>query len=105
MVLVLTATLASGCLDSASLSLKRELVVDFAPAYQTDQAVHAAARTACSGIPGVTTVVPGPRSLPVYNVVFDITRASDTELARLYACLAKQPGVEGAHQEGGSIDE
>ncbi|MHB8342021.1 MAG: hypothetical protein ACYDB7_12745 [Mycobacteriales bacterium] len=103
--LLLVAPTATGCLSGASLSLKRELVVDFAPGYQQNQAVHDAVRKACSGLPGVLTETPGPGSIAVYDVRFDITHASTRQLNRLYTCLSTQPGVEGAHTEGGSLSQ
>lgn len=83
-----------GC--NASLS-KREIVVQFAPS--ASPADHVAARAACataaprvSPEPIVHTRYP---STEINDVRFRVDHANDHDLAQLYNCLGRQPGVVG----------
>jgi hypothetical protein len=84
----------SGC--NASLG-KREIVVQFKPT--ASEAQHAAAREACA------TATPKASPEPIVHnkyattriddVRFRVDKANDHELAQLYNCLSRQPGVIG----------
>lgn len=84
----------SGC--NANLS-KREIVVHFTP--QATDAQHRAAREACTGVAPHTTPEPivhnqYPTSR-ITDIRFRVDKANDNDLAKLYNCLGKQPGVVG----------
>jgi hypothetical protein len=84
----------TGC--NASLN-KREVVVHFAPPATAAQ--HEAARTACA------TAAPHSSPEPIVHnhfattrindIRFRVDKANDHDLAQLYKCLSKQPGVLG----------
>jgi hypothetical protein len=86
--------LLTGC--NASLN-KREIVVHFTAS--ATEAQHAAARTACA------TAAPHSSPEPIVHnsyattriddIRFRVDKANDHDLAQLYKCLAKQPGVIG----------
>ena len=86
--------LLTGC--NASLN-KREIVVQFSSSATADE--HAAAREACA------TATPKASPEPIVHnkyatthiadVRFRVDKANDHDLAQLYRCLAKQPGVIG----------
>ena len=92
-VVVLTGAL-SGC--NASLS-KREIVVHFRDSATSAQ--HRAALDACA------TAAPHSSPEPIVHnkfastriddVRFRVDKANDHDLAQLYSCLGKQPGVIG----------
>jgi len=92
-ILVLPVCLA-GC--NASLS-KREAVVHFTSS--ASEAQHVAAREACAT--AAPHVSPEPivhnkyATTRIDDVRFRIDKADDHDLAQLYNCLAKQPGVIG----------
>lgn len=92
-VLAVPAVLA-GC---GKYAARREVVVTFKP--NATQAQHDAARAACTGVVARSTPVPKPTStLPsvrLYDVRFRVDSANDGELAQLYDCLRRQPGVLG----------
>jgi hypothetical protein len=85
----------SGCNTSALT--KRELVVYFAD--NASQAEHRAALTACAH--ATPSAHPEPfvegnlASDSVGDIRFRIDHTDDHDLAILYACLNKQPGVKG----------
>ena len=92
--LVLCATAAAGC--NASLS-NREIVVHFTPeatATEHRDALDACARAAphASPEPIVHTSYASSR---VEDVRFRVDKANDHDLAQLYECLGRQPGVVG----------
>jgi hypothetical protein len=62
-------------------------------------------RAVCSHVPNVTTA-PVSRSQPVLDIVhlvrFNTTRASDSDVADLAACLAKFPAAAGADPQDAS---
>lgn len=92
----LLVVLAAGCGRYGGKLARRELVVHFAPGATTAQ--HLAARKACTGIPNTTPEPIVANPLPserVNDIRFRIDRASDRDLARLSACLNRQPGVVG----------
>ena len=86
--------LLTGC--NASLN-KREIVVQFSSS--ASEAEHAATRDACA------TATPKASPEPIVHnkyatthiddVRFRVDKANDHDLAQLYKCLAKQPGVIG----------
>lgn len=86
--------LLTGC--NASLS-KREIVVHFTPS--ASEAQHAAAREACAT--ATPKASPEPivhnqfASTRIDDVRFRVDKADDHDLAQLYKCLSKQPGVVG----------
>lgn len=75
---------------------QREVVVTFQPA--ATKAQHDAARRACLGI-ARTVAEPAPtsslRSTQINDVRFRVDKANDGDLAKLYDCLRRQPGVIG----------
>jgi hypothetical protein len=90
-VLVVVLT---GC--NASLS-NREIVVQFTPTASATQ--HAAAREACATAAPHASPEPivhnNYASTRVNDVRFRVDKANDHDLAQLYACLSRQPGVLG----------
>lgn len=86
--------LLSGC--NASLS-KREIVVQFSSSATAAQ--HAAARAACSGATPKASAEPiihnKYATTRIADVRFRVDKANDHDLAQLYRCLSKQPGVVG----------
>lgn len=75
---------------------KRELTVVFAPG--ATQAQQATALRACTGAAPHTTPEPMPTPggrFKAPGVRFRIDHADDRDLARLEACLQRQPGVRG----------
>ena len=93
--LAATSALASGC-----NATRRELTVVFTPGTTADQ--RAAVLRACTGAAPHTSPEPIPtptgtrgiqRTGPL--VRFRIDAADDRDIARLEACLEKQPGVQG----------
>lgn len=93
--------LAAGCGKLPAAAPANLLVVQFTPAGASDQALHQQVRRACSHLAGVTVVTPTARTVPEYNVIFDVTRADALEQAHLYACLSRQPQVLSVEQQGG----
>jgi len=90
-----TAAGLTGC--GGRYQSPREVVVTFRPT--ATQAQHDAARAACATAAGRTTPEPAPTStLPatrLNDVRFRVDEANDPELAQLYDCLRRQPGVLG----------
>jgi hypothetical protein len=86
--------LLTGC--NASLS-KREIVVTFSSTATAAQ--HSAARDACAS--ATPKASPEPivhnryATTHIADVRFRIDKANDHDLAQLYKCLSKQPGVIG----------
>lgn len=86
--------LLTGC--NASLS-KREIVVHFTS--DATEAQHAAARTACAN--AAPHASPEPivhnkfASTRIDDIRFRVDKANDHDLAQLYNCLGRQPGVIG----------
>ena len=86
--------LVTGC--NASLS-KREIVVHFSSSATETQ--HAAARTACAA--AAPHVSPEPivhnsyATTRIDDIRFRVDKADDHDLAQLYNCLSRQPGVIG----------
>ena len=76
---------------------KREVVVHFTSGATAAQ--HTAARAACTGAAPRTSPEPIVHnhfaSSRIDDVRFRVDRASDNDLAKLYNCLGKQPGVLG----------
>lgn len=88
--------LVAGCGRYADRLTAREVVVSFDRV--ATQGQHDAARRACSGLPR-TSPEPAPRSTLAAgragDVRFRVDRADDADLARLFDCLGRQPGVRG----------
>lgn len=85
-----------GCGHLGANLARREVVVHFDPA--APQAQHDAARSACTGLPGASAEPRPTSTLPsvrAADVRFRVDSASDAQLAALYRCLARQPGVVG----------
>ncbi len=85
-----------GCGRYGERLRQRELVVHFDPAATPEQ--HRAALAACSGIPNASPEPIGPGTLKssrLNDVRFRIDNATSREVARLTACLNRQPGVRG----------
>jgi hypothetical protein len=86
---------AAGC--NASALSKREIVVHFTGT-ATD-AEHRAAQAACTGVAPHTSPEPIVHnhyaSTRIADVRFRVDHANDNDLAKLYVCLSKQPGVLG----------
>lgn len=86
--------LLTGC--NASLS-NREIVVHFSPS--ATEAQHVAARQACATANPKASPEPIVHnkfaSTHIDDVRFRVDKANDHDLAQLYACLARQPGVLG----------
>jgi len=96
-IALLAATLAASTLAGCGrYGAQREVVVAFRPT--ATQAQHDAARQACLGI-ARTTAEPAPRSTLESSrrndVRFRVDKANDSDLAKLYDCLRRQPGVIG----------
>jgi hypothetical protein len=76
---------------------KREVVVQFTPSASPDE--HRAALTACTGAAPHTSPEPIVHdkfpSTEINDVRFRVDKANDHDLAQLYKCLGKQPGVIG----------
>lgn len=76
---------------------KREIVVHFTATARPDQ--HQAALAACTGVAPHTSPEPIVHdkfaSSRVADVRFRVDKADDHDLAQLYICLGKQPGVLG----------
>jgi hypothetical protein len=94
-VFALAGLLLGGCTGA-----KRELTVVFAAGTTTDQ--RAAASRACTGAAPHTSPEPIPTPSGTRGIErtgslvrFRIDSANDHDLARLEACLQKQPGVKG----------
>jgi hypothetical protein len=86
-LLLVCATVLSGCRYSAALS-KREVVVVFQP--HATQAQHRLVLASCGNITDVAPEAMGNGQLPselMSNVRFRIDHASDANLGRLYDCL------------------
>jgi DMSO/TMAO reductase YedYZ molybdopterin-dependent catalytic subunit len=94
--MIAAATALAGCAKFDAALGQRQAVVTF-----TDSATLAqrlAVRTACGKMPNVT-----PQSLPsnvnsaykLQQVIYQINKASDADVALLEECLAKYPSVEG----------
>jgi len=84
----------TGC--NAALD-KREVVVHFKSTATAEQ--HAAARDACAD--AAPHASPEPivhnsfATTKIADIRFRVDKANDGDLAQLYKCLAKQPGVVG----------
>ncbi len=86
----------AGCAQFDAALGQREAVVQFRSA--TPDSVRLKVRTACSGLPAVTTEplpTDGKASDELYDVRYRIDKASDAEVARLQQCLARFPPVAG----------
>lgn len=99
---VLGLVVVTGCGAYGATLAQREVVVRFA--LSATPAQHDAARRACSGLPNAA-VEPAPRStlrsVQLNDVRFRVDRASTADLARLYDCLRRQPGVVGVQIPSG----
>jgi len=100
LVLALTGLAAVACSDPP-----REIAVRFVHAPGStvpDPAQVRAARASCPGGPGVrqkpapTSTLPSVLTVPLR---YDVTGATDAEVARVEACLAAMPGVDSFYQQ------
>lgn len=93
-ILLIALAGIAGC---GQYGVQREVVVTFKPSATPAQ--HDAARAACTGVVTRSTPVPKPtstlRSVQLADVRFRVDSANDAELAQLYDCLRRQPGVLG----------
>lgn len=93
----LLAVLAGGTAACNPVLSKREVVVHFTLAATPAQ--HRAALLACTGAAPHTSPEPIVHdryaSSRVADVRFRVDKASDHDLAQLYNCLSRQPGVLG----------
>ena len=93
---VAVMTALAGCSQFDAALGQRQAVVTFKPG--TTVAQRMAVRAACAKTPNVT-----PQPLPsnlnspyaLEQVIYQITHASDADVARLETCLAKFPSVAG----------
>lgn len=96
LALLAVGLLTSGCGGFLRPLGQREVVVHFA--VNAPRSDHAIVRSACTGIPNVTPE-PVPRSTSLAarlnDVRFRVDKANDVQLARLFSCLGRQPGVVG----------
>lgn len=100
LVAVLCMLVAAGCKNA----YRRDLTVIFAPTATPAQ--HAAALRACTGVAPHSSPEPivhsSYASSRAYDVRFRIDHASDRDLAKLEACLGRQPGVVGTQDSADS---
>jgi hypothetical protein len=100
-VLPILALLLAGCGVGGGIAVRREVVVTFAA--DAPESAHEAALRACAGLPR-TSPEPRPTSTREFSrrndVRFRVDRAGDADLARLYECLQRQPGVVGVGVPG-----
>jgi len=93
-VLVVGVLALTGCNPALS---KREIVVQFTPTATAQQ--HRDVLTRCAHAAPHTSPEPMVKSTyastRVNDVRFRVDKANDHDLAQLYACLGKQPGVLG----------
>ena len=90
------AAVLAGCAQFDAALGQRQAIVSFRTGTPVSQRL--AVRSACARVPAVT-----PQPLPsnlnssyaLEQVTFQITHASDTDVARLETCLAKFPAVVG----------
>jgi len=90
------AAVLAGCAQFDAALGQRQAVVSFRTGTPVSQRL--AVRSACAKVPAVT-----PQPLPsnlnspyaLQQVTFQITHASDTDVAELETCLAKFPAVVG----------
>lgn len=100
LAVVVVAALALVSTRLGSL-VQREAVVAFSRTATPAQ--HRAARAACSGLPNIVTEPPPRNTLrasQLNDVRFRVEKADDAELARLFDCLRRQPGVIGVDIPG-----
>jgi hypothetical protein len=95
--LLAAAVLLTSC--RTTVTLKREVVVVFKPG--TTAADRDRVRAACAdATPHASPEPVGPGTLKssrVNDVRFRVDKADDAELAKLYACLTKDPAVRGVN--------
>jgi hypothetical protein len=95
-VAVLAAAVLAGCSQFDAALGQRQAIVSFRP--DTPVSQRLAARSTCAKVPAVTAQpLPSDVNAPyaLQQVTFQITHASDAEIAQLETCLAKFPGVVG----------
>ena len=91
----LATTVLAGCRTPPTLRA-REAVVQFGPG--ATAADYTRVRALCPSMHNVTLEPPTTRTDPasrLYGVRYRIDNASDADLAKLYACLLKEPAVRG----------
>lgn len=93
---VATAAALAGCAQFDAALGQRQAVVSFSAGTPLSQRL--AVRSACAKVPDVT-----PQPLPsdltspyaLHQLTFEITHASDSDVAKLETCLARFPSVQG----------
>jgi hypothetical protein len=95
--LAVVSALAVGATACNPVLSKREVVVHFTLDATPEQ--HRAAQVACTGVAPHTSPEPIVHSRypssRIADVRFRIDKANDHDLAQLYNCLGRQPGVLG----------
>jgi hypothetical protein len=100
-------TALAGCAQFESALGQRQAIVSFTSSATLAQRMQV--RAACAKMPNVSAQALPSNLNSVYQlpqVTFQITKASDADVARLETCLAKYPSVAGvtlqdASDEGG----
>ena len=95
-VALLAAALLAGCSQFDAALGQRQAVVTFRAGTPVSQRLTV--RSTCAKVPAVTAQpLPPDVNAPyaLQQVTFQITHASDAEIAQLETCLAKFPGVVG----------
>jgi len=110
-VLAVSATAAALCLAAAGCASfdrafgKQEAVVHFQPS--TPASVMLKARAACSHLPGAA-VEPIPKHVLAVDlpddIRYEVSHASDAQIARLTQCLQRFPAVAGIELSSPSGD-
>jgi hypothetical protein len=97
LALVAAAAVAlAGCAQFDAALGQRQAVVSFRAGTPVPQRL--AVRTACARVPRVTAQpLPSDMNSPyaLQQLTFDVTHASDADVARLETCLARFPSVAG----------
>jgi hypothetical protein len=102
---VAAVTAVAGCSQFDAALGQREAIVSFNDG--TTVAQRMAVRTACAKTPNVTPqALPSDMSSPyaLQQVVYQINKASDADVALLQECLAKFPSVAGVTLQDSSDD-
>jgi hypothetical protein len=95
-VALLAVAVLAGCSQFDAALGQRQAIVTFRPGTPVSQRL--AVRSTCAKVPAVTAqALPANVNSPyaLQQVTFEITHASDTEVAQLETCLSKFPGVVG----------
>jgi hypothetical protein len=102
---VAAATALAGCSQFDSALGQRQAIVSFRDSASVQQRM--AVRTACAKTPGVTPQpLPSDANSPyaLEQVIYQINKASDADVALLQECLSKFPSVAGVSLQDSSDD-